>query len=265
MRCPSCNEEITKSARFCPECGTSLEGAVLTKREPKVPDGNGHRAGVDPPVLQPARPAGVAWGAGLSAAWHRKGTRYLAAAGAATFVGILLTFVGSVVASSGSVTTTSAAHGTIWAALGVVLAVLALASLRLARAETGVWSPRRDLVVGAVLASVAGLLGLVDVIVVHAASAARGGAAGPAWGFAGYAWAFTAVAWLAYTRPIQRGRALVLAGISAALSLLLAVVGLAIGLGDTAKDISRGGAWFSWALIFAFLAVAAVFGRRAES
>lgn len=269
MRCPNCNTEVPGDARFCAACGTAVGGSVLTASPPAAPAGNGPapEQAADGPSAAPqaAGPAPVGWGAGVKAAWHRKGTRYLAAAGAAMTLGVLLTFIGAIVASSASTDTTSAAHGAVWAGLGVVLAVLALGSLRLARAEQGVWSPTRDFVIGVVLAAVAVLLGLVDVVVVHAASALRAGAAGPAWGFAGYAWAFAALAWLAYTRPIQHGRALVIAGVSAVLALLLGIIGLAIGLGDAGKDVTRGGGWITWGIIFAFLAVAAVFGRRAES
>ncbi len=265
MRCGNCNKEIASSARFCPECGAAVAGPVVTATVPAATGDGPPASGNGPAVVPQARPSSVTWTAGLSAAWHRKGTRYLAAAGAAMIVAFLLTFIGAIVASSASTGTTSAGHGTVWAGLGVVLAVLAVGSLRLARAEEGVWSQKRDLVVGVVLASVAVLLGLIDVVIVHAASEARGDAAGPAWGFAGYAWAFAAIAWLAYTRPIQHGRALVMAGISAALALLFGIVGLALGLGDTGKDLTRGGGWITWGIIFAFLAVAAVFGRRAES
>lgn len=68
-----------------------------------------------------------------------------------------------------------------------------------------------------------------------------------------------ALGWALVTRPLSAR-----AGVTTAvpLGLVFVLVGLGIGLGDTANDVFGGTAWLAWAGAWATLATAALWGIR---
>jgi hypothetical protein len=102
-------------------------------------------------------------------------------------------------------------------------------------------------------------------IVYHSAGFSRASTSAPTWTGFGTVWAFAAAGWLALTRPLDRSRAVLGATISGGAAILMALVGLAVGLNSNYTDILHSYGWFGAATVAAVLTFGALLGEQSEA
>src|SRR6266508_4118351 len=270
MLCERCKHDVPEGARFCPRCGNEMPSSETTRvdlptaveapaetrpaaaapplPEPKAaetpaPEEAPPHAPSPPPQahfqLPPTIKATAGWTAEVKAAWGRVGSPRLGVALGLVAAALLLSLISLVIASTASPFTNSPYRAFVWASFAGVLSVLALAAFAV-------------------------VVGFVGVIVAQSANELRASFSVPAWVSFADVWAFAAFGWLVYTKPIQTDRGLRIGAGAGCAAVVIAIIGLAVGLGDRA-DVLRSQGWFGWATVLAVLAVAAVFGRRSVS
>ncbi len=295
MLCERCKHDVPEGARFCPRCGNEMPSSETTRvdlptaveapaetrpaaaapplpetkaAETPAPEEAPPHAPSPPPQahfqLPPTIKATAGWTAEVKAAWGRVGSPRLGLALGLVAAALLLSLISLVIASTASPFTNSPYRAFVWASFAGVLSVLALAAFAAARSDGSVWTVETDRKIGAALAAVAVVVGFVGVIVAQSANELRASFSVPAWVSFADVWAFAAFGWLVYTKPIQTDRGLRIGAGAGCAAVVIAIIGLAVGLGDRA-DVLRSQGWFGWATVLAVLAVAAVFGRRSVS
>jgi hypothetical protein len=180
--------------------------------------------------------------------------------------GILFGFIGLVVTSASNSNKVSGATLT---GFGVVLAALAVALIVLDQAPR---KPKSELgnlgiFVGAGLAAVTLLFSLIGLVKAFSTGAESFDGYW-AWMPFGTTFAFICVGWLYLMRPAAAIVARIFTAATAGMSFILALVGLATGLGSgfsyPAFYPAHGLAWLSWALVWAVVAIAGGLSRRTD-
>jgi zinc-ribbon domain len=290
--CRQCGSRLPDNATFCPSCGAAVEApppAAETRSEAppspptlpaykaapppaaappdRPPDAPSYQS-APPPVVAPPPEPSVPLRERVTTWWDDLERRVplltLPVAGAAVLagLGVLLGFVGLLLTITGN---SHKVSGATLCGFGVVLAVLAVSLVAFDRGgrPPGIdWQPA--LYVAAGLAGAAVLFSVIGVVQAHSS--------GPeqfdgywAWMPFGTMFAFLCLGWLLLLRPLPASLARMVFGVAAGVAGVLALIGLATGLGDdgtTAAFYSNGLAWLAWALVWAFLAVAGALSVR---
>jgi hypothetical protein len=284
MRCPRCAHDVAEGARFCPFCGTPFAAGAETRVDAPPPAPPPVQppttAAPAPPVYapppayaqpqpgyaQPYQPAAPPpqWIAETKDAWSRVGNQTLGVALGLSGGAILLSLIGVLLASTSSYYSSSAYHGGAVARAGLVLSFVALVAFGLGRVDSGIWPTGRDLKIAQILGLAAVGVALVGLIFGYASTPARAAIAGTSWESFATVVAVVAFGWSILTRPFDPDRARKLGIACGAGALLFTLVGLVVGLSNT-SDVLRSPAWFGLAEVGAFLAAAAVLGRRTSA
>jgi hypothetical protein len=176
---------------------------------------------------------------------------------------ILFGFIGIVITSTSS---SDKLTGATLSGFGVVLATLAIALVALdgaaRRPSPPPWGPA--FYVGAALVGVSLLFSVLGAIKAFGSGVEQFDGFW-AWLPFGTIFAFLAAGWLLLLAPASRQIAKIFTGVAAGASAVLAVIGLATGVGasiDSTSFYSHGLAWLSWAFVWAVLAIAGGLAQR---